>query len=62
MMYIHIEQAYYKDEADQYICKVAKTVEEAIPLLEEGFTEASDFNGVKIYRKTKGMVVPKDKW
>jgi hypothetical protein len=46
MMNIHFEQVYCKDEEEGYICKVAKTVEEAIPLLKEGFTEACDFNGV----------------
>jgi integrase len=57
MMYIHIEQAYYRDETDQNITKVAKTIEEAIPLIEQGFTEASDFNGAKIFKKPKSTVV-----
>ncbi len=36
----------------------ATTIEEALPLLEQGFTEASDFNGVKIYRKLKNFSNP----
>jgi hypothetical protein len=36
----------------------ARAVEEAIPLLEEGVLEDSDF-GVKIFRKVKSMLVPK---
>jgi len=51
MLYIQIEETLFNSGPEQYICKVATTVEEAIPLLEQGFTEASDFNGVKIYRK-----------
>ena len=53
MLYIQIEEALFGGEAEQYICKVAKTIEEALPLLEQGFTEASD---VKIYRKPKSQV------
>jgi hypothetical protein len=56
-LYIHIEQAYYSNDNDQHIYKVAKNIEEALPLLEEGFTEASDFNGFKIYRKPKSALV-----
>jgi len=56
MLYIQIEEALFGGESDQYVCKVARTIEEALPLLEQGFTEASDFEGVKIYRKPKNMV------
>jgi hypothetical protein len=56
-LYIHIEQAYYSNDNDQHIYKVAKNIEEALPLLEEGFTEAHDFDGVKIYRKPKSALV-----
>ncbi|MFH0849446.1 MAG: hypothetical protein V1924_00735, partial [Candidatus Bathyarchaeota archaeon] len=58
MLYIQIEEALFSGESEQYVCKVANTVEEAIPLLEQGFTEASDFNGVKIYRKAKSLMNP----
>jgi integrase len=56
MLYIQIEEALFGGEAEQYICKVAKIIEEALPLLEQGFTEASDFDGVKIYRKPRNLV------
>jgi len=58
MLYIQIDEALFHGEPDQYVCKVAATIEEAMPLLEQGFTEASDFNGVKIYRKQKSLVNP----
>jgi len=57
MLYIQIEEALFGGETEQYVCKVARTIEEAIPLLEEGFTKASDFDGVKIYRKPKNVLV-----
>ncbi len=57
MKYIQYEEAYFKKEAEQYICKVAKTVEEAIPLIEEGYTQASEFDGIKLFRKPKSSVV-----
>lgn len=50
-------ETYFKKEAEQYICKVAKTIEEAIPLIEEGYTLASEFDGVKLYRIPKSAVV-----
>jgi len=56
MLYIQIEEALFGGETEQYVCKVARTIEEALPLLEQGFTEASDFDGVKIYRKPKNLV------
>jgi CRISPR/Cas system CMR-associated protein Cmr1 (group 7 of RAMP superfamily) len=54
--YVQLEKSLFQGQSDEYVCKVAKTSEEAIPLLEEGFTEASDFDGVKIYRKPKNLV------
>ena len=56
MLYIQIEEALFTGVTDQYVCKVAATIDEALPLLEQGFTEASDFNGVKIYKKPKNLV------
>ena len=51
--YIHLSEVYFREENEEYVVKVAKTPEEAIPLLEAGFEEASDFNGVKLYRLSK---------
>jgi hypothetical protein len=55
-MRVQIEESLFGGEAEQYICKVAKTIEEALPILEQGFTEANDFDGVKIYGKPKSQV------
>ena len=55
MIYIHIEQAYYKDEADQFNYELSRIVEEAISLLKDGFTEANDFNGNDAWRTTEAF-------
>jgi len=41
----------FKD--DEYICKIAKNVKEASPLIEAGFEYATDIDGVKVFRKRK---------
>ena len=38
---------------ERYICKVAKTVEEAKELVEAGFDYVTDMNDCKLFRKTK---------
>jgi len=41
------------EENDQYIVKVAKTIDEFTELLEIGFNYVSDFEGLKVLRKRK---------
>jgi hypothetical protein len=53
MKYIHLADAYFGEEAKEFIVKVAENIEQAIPRIEAGYVEASDFNGVKIYRIPK---------
>jgi integrase len=38
---------------DEYICKVAKTVEQAAELIEAGFEYVCEIDGVKLFRKRK---------
>lgn len=40
-------------ENSQYVCKVAKTLEEAALLIEEGFEFVTEMEGVKLFRKPK---------
>lgn len=40
-------------EEDEYICKAAKTVEQASELIEAGFEYVCDIEGVKLFRKRK---------
>lgn len=38
-------------ESDEYVCKIAKTVEEARALVENGFGYVTEVDGVKLFRK-----------
>ena len=49
LIYTHLVN--FKD--DEYISKVAKTVEEACKLVEAGFEYVCEIEGVKIFRKRK---------
>jgi integrase len=40
-------------ESDEYACKVAKTVEEAEALIEEGFDYVTEMEGLKLFKKRK---------
>jgi integrase len=40
-------------EEDEYVCKVAKTVEQAAELIEAGFDYVCEIDGVKLFRKRK---------
>ncbi len=56
MKYIHLAETYFGEEEDEYITKVAENIEEALPLIELGYTEAADYNGVKIFKIRKSRV------
>ena len=53
LIYIQLEEAIFKEKDDEFICKVAKTVDEAKALIEEGFEYACEFEDVKLFRKRK---------
>ena len=40
-------------ESNDYVCKVAKSVEETQALIESGFDYVTDFGGSKLFRKRK---------
>jgi integrase len=40
-------------QSDDYVCKVARTVEEAKPLVESGFEYVTEMEGVTLFRKYK---------
>ena len=56
LMYIHLEEAYFRDEAEEYDVRKVRTVEDAVPLLEDGYEEASEIDGVKLFRKRRSKV------
>jgi len=53
MVYINIERSLFKTTDDEYHCRIAKTVEEAVKLIEAGFEYVCDMDGVKLFRKRK---------
>ena len=57
MKYVHLAETYFGVEEDEYIVKVAENIEQALPLIEAGYVEASDFNGIKIFKIPKSRVV-----
>jgi integrase len=52
-IYVNIDQQLFTGFNDQFISKVAKTVEEDRKLIELGFEYVTERNGAKIYRKRK---------
>lgn len=53
LMYIHLEETYLRDIPEEYDVRKVRTVEEAVPLLDAGYEEASEIDGVKLYRKPR---------
>jgi len=49
LVYIHL----ISYETDEYICKVAATIEEAKELIEQGFDYVTEGEGLKLFRKRK---------
>lgn len=41
------------DDPTQFTCKVVKTAEEAVSLIEVGWDKVDEFDGVKLYKKRK---------
>ncbi len=40
-------------EGDDYVCKIARTVDEAKALIEDGFDYVTEVEGIKLFRKRK---------
>lgn len=53
MRYIHLSKIIFKHKDNEFITKVARTVEEARKLIEAGFEKHDEFDGIHIYRKRK---------
>jgi len=54
MLYIQLEQAIFKEVSDEFICRVAKNVEEAKNLIEAGFDYVcTTLDNVMLFRKRK---------
>jgi integrase len=56
LKYIQLEEAIFNELEEHYICKTAVNVEEAMSLIELGFSYVTDMDGMKLFRKPKHMV------
>ena len=53
LKYIQLEEAIFKENNDEFVCKTAKNVEEAKTLVEVGFEHVCDIEGVTLFKKRK---------
>ena len=51
LMYVQLEETLFKNENEQFVCKVAGTIDEAKELIEAGFEYVCDFDSQKMFRK-----------
>lgn len=49
--YIQFGRALFDESKDNFFCKTARSVEEAIPLIEVDFEYVHEINGLFLYRK-----------
>lgn len=52
LLYVQLAEELFKDQ-QEYVSKVAKTEKDACQLVEAGFDYVCDFDGAKIFRKSK---------
>jgi integrase len=52
LKYIHLANA-IAQRTDEFVCKVAKTIEDATRLIEQGFEYVTEIDGVKLFKKRK---------
>jgi integrase/recombinase XerC len=52
-IYVNMEKALFSTTSDEYIVKVASTVEEACKLIEVGFEHITEMDGKQLFRKRK---------
>ena len=52
LIYMHIAQG-LGSYSEDYVCKIAKNMNEAISLIEEGFEYVTEMDSVKLFRKRK---------
>jgi integrase len=52
IVYVHLAQGLI-NTSDDYVCKVAKNINEAMQLVEQGFEYVTEMDGVKLFKKRK---------
>ena len=53
LIYIQLEEALFKNQNEEFVCKMANTVREVKALIEAGFEYVCEVDGVKAFRKRK---------
>ena len=53
LVYIQLEEALFNREPEEYLCKVADTVEDAKAIIELGYQYVCEFNQSKLFRRRK---------
>ena len=53
LIYVQLKEAIFEKGSDEFISKVATTVEEVCKLVEAGFEYVCDINDTKVFRKRK---------
>ena len=53
MIYINLESALFHEASDEFAVRVAKTLDEACSLVEDGFDYVTEMEGQKIFRRRK---------
>ncbi|KYH40429.1 MAG: site-specific recombinase XerD [Candidatus Bathyarchaeota archaeon B26-2] len=53
LIYIQLEEALFKKDDEEYVCKAAKSLDEAKTLIELGFEYVCEVEGVKLFRRRK---------
>jgi len=53
LIYVQLEEALFRKQSEEYVCKTAKTVKEAKELIEGGFEYVTEIEGIKLFRKRK---------
>jgi hypothetical protein len=51
LRYIQLSEVLFGEEDEQYVCKAASTVKEAMTFIELGFQHVCDFDGVKLFKE-----------
>jgi hypothetical protein len=53
LKHIQLEEALFKNINDEFVCKIARTIDEIINLIELGFEFVCEFDHIKTFRKRK---------
>ena len=53
LIYIQLEEALFKKDDEEFVCKVDESIDDAKTLIEAGFEYVCEVEGVKLFRKRK---------